>query len=70
MVKFSHYGKGDRLDQKDYNVDLLIAKLIIGEMATLHQLQTVYSLQDALYLNEILDIKNEQIFLANEKTGK
>jgi hypothetical protein len=55
------------LDHREYNVDLLVAKLIIGKMATLHQLKTVYNLQDALYLNEVLDIKIEQIYLANRK---
>jgi len=35
-------------------------------MATLHELKTVYSLSDAYYLSEVLDIKEEQIYLQNK----
>ena len=35
-------------------------------MATLHELKTVYSLQDAYYLSEVLDLKEEQIYLQNK----
>lgn len=52
------------------NVDLLIAKLINNEMATLHQLKTVYSLKDARYLNEVLDLRLERIYLENKELEK
>jgi len=35
-------------------------------MATLHELQTVYSLKDAYYLSEVLDLKEEQTYLQNK----
>ena len=35
-------------------------------MATLNELKTIYSLSDAYYLNEVLDIKEEQIYLQNK----
>jgi hypothetical protein len=38
-------------------------------MATLHELQTVYSLVDAYYLSEVLDIREEKIYLEN-KSGR
>ena len=41
-------------------------------MATLHELQTVYTYKDAMYLSEILDLKEEQIYLENQsiKNGR
>jgi len=36
-------------------------------MATLHELKTVYSLSDAYYLNEVLDIEEEKIYLQNKR---
>ena len=44
----------------------MIARLISGEMATLHELQTVYSLSDAMYLDEVLNLKQEAQFFARE----
>lgn len=35
-------------------------------MATLHELKNIYSLSDAYYLSEVLDIKEEQIYLQNK----
>ncbi len=32
-------------------------------MATLHELQTVYSFHDVMYLDEVLNLKEEQHFL-------
>ena len=51
------------------NVDPVIARLINGDMAKLHELQTIYSLADAYYLSEVLDIKEEQIYLRNKENG-
>ena len=48
------------------NVDPMIARLIAGGMATLNELKTVYSLSDALYLDEVLSLKEERIFLDNK----
>lgn len=39
-------------------------------MATLYELQTVYSLADAHYLSEVLDIKEEQAYLESKKNGR
>ncbi len=39
-------------------------------MATLYELQTVYSLADAHYLSEVLDIKEEQVYLESRKNGR
>lgn len=36
-------------------------------MATLRELQTVYSFQDALYLSEVLDLEEERQFLSQQK---
>ena len=35
-------------------------------MATLNELKTVYSLSDAYYLSEVLDLKEEQAYLQNK----
>jgi len=35
-------------------------------MATLNELSTIYSLSDAYYLSEVLDLKEEQIYLQNK----
>ena len=45
----------------------LIGSLVTGGMATLHELQTVYSLRDAYELNEILTLKNYHGWLAAQK---
>ena len=68
-IKFAHHIKGEP-DPRQFNVDLFIARLINNRMATLHELQTVYTLQDAYYLSEVLDIKEEQIYLQNKKDSK
>lgn len=49
------------------NVDPFVARLINGKMATLHELKTVYSLNDAYYLSEVLDISEESEYLASKK---
>lgn len=67
-VKFAHHRKGIP-DSRKLNVDPFIVRLVNGGMASLNQLQTVYSLQDAFYLSEILDIKEEQIYLQRQKNG-
>lgn len=38
-------------------------------MASLYELKNLYSLADAYYLSEVLDLKEEQIYLEN-KNGK
>ena len=67
-VKFAHHGAGSHNSRK-LNVDLFVVRLIHGKMATLHELQTVYSLPDAYYLSEVLDLKEEQKYLEN-KNGR
>jgi len=65
-VNFAHHGKG-KIDPRKLNVDPFVARLINGKMATLHELKTIYSLQDAYYLNEVLDLNEEQIYLNNKR---
>ena len=48
----------------------MVARLINGKMATLHELQTIYSLDDALYLSEVLDLKEEVEYLHNQGMKK
>ncbi len=36
-------------------------------MATLNELETIYSLQDAYYLSEVLDLAEESKYLAYKK---
>jgi len=43
--------------------------LIAGKMATLHELQTIYSLPDMYYLDEVLDLEEEAEYLRNKKNG-
>jgi len=35
-------------------------------MATYNELKTIYSYSDACYLSEVLDLKEEQIYLQNQ----
>jgi len=35
-------------------------------MATLNELKTIYTLQDAFYLSEVLDLKEEQTYLRDK----
>ena len=67
-VKFAHHISGQP-DQRKLNVDPFIARLINGRAATLKELQAVYSLPDALYLSEVLDLKEEQIYLQNKRNN-
>jgi len=46
-----------------------VARLILGNMATLHEMNTIYSLQDMFYLSEVLDLKEEAEYLRNQKHG-
>jgi hypothetical protein len=36
-------------------------------MATLHEMQTIYSLADLYYLDEVLNLKEEAEYLASKK---
>ena len=52
----------------DYeNLPSLIGRLVSGGMASLIELQTVYSLEDAMQLDEIPKIKNYHEWLATRK---
>lgn len=64
-VNFAHHKKG-RVDPRKLNVDPFVARLVNGGLASLNELQTIYSLQDAYYLSEVLDIKEEQTYLLNK----
>jgi hypothetical protein len=64
-VKFAHHNKVKR-DYRLLNVNPIIARLILGKMATLHELQTIYSFADMMYLDEVLSLKEEQQYLAQK----
>lgn len=49
------------------NVPSLIGRLISGGMASLAELQTVYALEDAMQLDEILRLRNYHDWLATRK---
>jgi len=55
------------MESRKLNVDPFVARLVNGKMATLWELQNTYSLADAYYLSEILDIKEEQIYLRHKE---
>jgi hypothetical protein len=48
----------------------MCARLIQSGMATLNELRTVYSLEDAYHLNEVLSVKlyNEWVSYKNNET--
>lgn len=48
------------------NVTTLVGVLVGQKLATLHQLQTVYSLEDALNLLEIITVQNYNDWAAGE----
>ena len=68
-IKFAHHGVGQP-ETRDLNVDPLVARLILGNMATLHEMNTVYSLPDMIYLSEVLDLKEEAEYLRNKNGNK
>lgn len=68
-VDFAHHKAGKRTEARKLNVHPLVARLILGKMATLHEMNTVYSLQDMLYLSEVLDLQEEATYLRNKKNG-
>ena len=49
------------------NTPALIGRLVSAGMATLNELQTVYSLQDAMQLDEILKIRTYHEWLATRQ---
>jgi hypothetical protein len=65
-VKFAHHVSGT-YETRELNVNPLISRLILGKMATLHELQTVYNFHDMLYLSEVLDLKEESEYLARKR---
>lgn len=67
-IKFAHHGTG-RKEDRELNVEPLVARLILGNMATLHEMDTIYSLQDMFYLSEVLDLKEESDYLRNKANG-
>lgn len=46
---------------------MFVARLILGRMATLHELKTIYSFKDMMYLDEVLNLKEEAEYLAHKK---
>ena len=47
----------------------MIGRLVSAGMATLNELQTVYSLQDAMQLDEILKIRTYHEWLATRQNN-
>lgn len=64
-VKFAHHVSGKK-ETRDLNVHPLITRLVLGGMATYHELRTIYSLEDLYYLNEMLNLKEEAQYLADK----
>ena len=62
-VRFEHYRKSVKSDLRKYINNNLTIKIVNEGLATLHELQTVYSLEDAYLLAELADIKIEQKYL-------
>jgi hypothetical protein len=52
------------------NVDQLIGAIVANKQATLHELQTVYTLEDAYDLFEIIAVTRYNEFLAIEDANK
>ena len=48
------------------NVSGLVGVLVARRLATLHELETVYSYEDALNLTEILTVRNYNEWVAKE----
>ncbi len=67
-IKFAHHGSGNR-EIRELNIEPMVARLILGNMATLHEMNTIYSLQDLIYLSEVLDLKEESEYIANRKAN-
>jgi hypothetical protein len=51
------------------NIPPLIGNLISGGMATLAELQSVYSLEDAFMMQEVLLLKNYHSWLSTKQNG-
>lgn len=47
----------------------LIGNLVSGGMATLAELQTIYTLEDAFMLQEVLLLKNYHSWLSTKQNG-
>lgn len=47
----------------------LIGRIVSAGLASLHELQTTYSLEDAMMLDEILAISNYHSWLATKQDG-
>lgn len=52
------------------NIPPLMASLIGGGLASLHELQTVYSLEDAFMLAEVLRLKNYHSWLSTKDVNR
>lgn len=56
--------------QEYQNVDSLIAILIYNHLATLHELKTVYTLEDAMIMYESWAIPKYNEYMANKQALK
>lgn len=55
----------------DYaNIPPLTGRLVSAGIATLHELRTVYSLEDAYLLDEVLTVRNYHTWLANKESSR
>ena len=62
---------GDGFAGKDYlNVDDLIGVLISNKLATLYELKTVYSVEDAMYMYEAYIVPKYNEYLQNTQAMK
>lgn len=49
---------------------MLFMNLISNNMATLHEIETVYSYEDCLNMNECLTVKRYNEWVVSQKKGK
>lgn len=68
-MDFAHHKRGARGTHRDLNVHPFVARLIASKMATLIELQTVYSYADMLYMDEVLNLNEEAEYLAMEASN-
>lgn len=52
------------------NTSSLFGRIISAKLATLHELQTIYTLEDAYRLDEILLVDNYNTWLVNRQQSK
>jgi len=65
-LKFPRWSRPENESMDFPNVDQLIGFIVANKQATLHELKTIYSLEDAYDLYEIIAVSRYNEFLAIE----